>query len=168
MDISTYFDYSRVLVGKTIRSIDQVEGGSIVLHFEDGSVFKVLMGLYHSPEEALEDYRTIWTNYLKDNMQNPAIAQAASFWTIFKSGLEAPSASQTDDGFLMVWDKGIHHLQVEIYLSGGVYDWFHRVRGVEKLEGEEDIKWGQYSAQFESTLGFFTPEGYTREATHNA
>ncbi len=59
-----------------------------------------------------------------------ATARALRLW--------APESSLTEDGLLMVWDRGRHHIQVEVY-PNATFDWFYRDRGHEGYEYGEGI-----------------------------
>ena len=38
----------------------------------------------------------------------------------------------------MVWDHGVHHLQVEVH-DDGHYDWFYRHRTTGRLESQDNL-----------------------------
>jgi hypothetical protein len=95
----------------------------------------------------LAAYAVEWESYLSKLEKTTSVAaEARKVWSHLKSRLWAPEASPTDDGdFIMVWDRGPHHLQVRI-VSRGLYDWFYRNRETNEVQFEEDLVLeGQYS-----------------------
>jgi hypothetical protein len=53
----------------------------------------------------------------------------------FALDLESPSAGPTPDHtFLMVWDRGKHHFEIEV-LASGDYEWMYRDRVTEYFTG---------------------------------
>lgn len=56
-----------------------------------------------------------------------------------------PHATVTPDGgFVMSWDKGRHHFEIEVDNSG-TYGWFYMDRESSNRAGEEEIPLGSYS-----------------------
>jgi hypothetical protein len=106
----------------------------------------------HQKLETIRDlrlaaYATEWENYLSRLEKTTSVADAVrKVWSHLKPRLWAPEASPTDDGdFIIVWDRGPHHLQVRI-LTSGRYDWFYRNRETNEVLFEEDLVLdGQYS-----------------------
>jgi hypothetical protein len=95
--------------------------------------------------EAIRDirlaaYATEWESYLAKLEKTTSVAdKVRRVWSHLKPRLWAPEASPTDDGdFIMVWDRGPHHLQVRI-LASGLYDWFYRNRETNEVHFEEDL-----------------------------
>jgi hypothetical protein len=104
--------------------------------------------------QKLAAYRSQWETYLQDYRASgePTVADGvAYFWERFSASLWPPEAGPTEDGFLMVWDRDQHHMEVEIYRSGS-YDWFYRVRGEQGYQAENDVPLGQYSDRFGAVL----------------
>lgn len=98
----------------------------------------------------LREYAAEWEQYLSQ-LESPVAEDVRRIWAYLSQRLWAPEAAPTDDGFRMVWDRGPHHLQVEV-LPGGRYDWFYRDRDTEKLQSEEGLPWGDYSTLFEALI----------------
>jgi len=99
----------------------------------------------------LHEYAAQWERYLSA-LQSPVAREVRTIWSYLQSQLWAPEAAPTEeDGFRMVWDRGPHHLQVEV-LTGDRYDWFYRNRETGARQSEEDLPVGTYSSSLDATL----------------
>ena len=90
-----------------------------------------------------------WNAYLATLAQprGPLTAEHAEsvkrFWRHLRSlrswNLPVPQAGPTEaPGFLLVWDRGRHHLEIEIY-DDGTFDWFYRDRRDESYFGDDGL-----------------------------
>jgi hypothetical protein len=94
-------------------------------------------------DERLREYSIEWFHYL-DNLESvfPVnFAQAVrEMWTKLDSEhLWPPTAALRDESLLLLWDRGQHHLEIEVF-SSGLYDWFYRDRSDNSFTGGEDIQ----------------------------
>ena len=72
-------------------------------------------------------------------MVSPELAAAVrTLWSEVSGDLWAPQATPREDSFLMVWDRGKHHLELEVF-SGGTFDWFYRDRVEDTFKAGEGV-----------------------------
>jgi hypothetical protein len=65
-----------------------------------------------------------------------------------------PHAGPTPDGnFQLVWDRGIHHLDVDVY-SDGMFEWFYTNRETKEFFGNENCLSGSMPAEFSQCLRY--------------
>ena len=93
-----------------------------------------------------QDLEREWQSYLKDLGQSdevtPAISAAVrAFWSDLTARLgrrpEPPVAGPTEQGtFIVVWDHGRHHFEVEFHPTGTI-QWFFRDRKTGAYDGAE-------------------------------
>lgn len=105
---------------------------------------------YHDTRLELEKLRAArlaqyvheWEAFLA-SIEGELSQNARKAWnTAQKLKLWAPEGSLTDTGsLLMVWDRGPHHVQVEVYASSS-FDWFYRHREKEGYQFGEDLPIG--------------------------
>lgn len=97
--------------------------------------------IYSSPGPARD---AAWLNYLRSLRVRGVLSQlvannAEQLWRLLRSlasNAAIPEAAVTDDGGLfMSWDRGVHHLEVEI-LPEGKYEWFYRNRQTDSFGGD--------------------------------
>lgn len=89
----------------------------------------------------LQEYASAWAEYLGnlESVTSSELAQAVrKIWGEVSVDLWAPQAAPRDDSFLMVWDRGRHHLEIEIF-SSGTYDWFYRDRLEDTFQTQEGV-----------------------------
>jgi hypothetical protein len=98
----------------------------------------------------LREYAMEWEAYLAQ-LDSPVAEDVRLAWSSLKQRLWAPEAAPTEDGFRMVWDRGPHHLQIEVF-PGGRYDWFYRDRDTETVQSEESLTLGSYPARLAELL----------------
>jgi len=105
--------------------------------------------------QRLEEYASDWLAYLTKLKERPEYAALAprieEFWHWISEKLWAPEATPTDDGFLLVWDRDEHHLQVELFQDGS-YDWFYRNRDSDTVSYEEGLPFGRWTARFKALI----------------
>lgn len=93
-------------------------------------------------DQLLNDYFSQWEAYLVDlgSEVSAGLAHAVrDLWDRLKfEKLWAPTGRPRAESFLMLWDRGRHHLEIEVYASG-CYDWFYRDRSSNTSTGGEDI-----------------------------
>jgi hypothetical protein len=103
----------------------------------------------------LKEYSFEWTAYVSKLKEKPELTAIAprveEFWHWISKDLWAPEANPTDDGFLLVWDRDEHHLQVELFREG-TYDWFYRNRDTEAVSYEEGLPFGRWTPGFRSAI----------------
>jgi hypothetical protein len=95
-------------------------------------------------DEGLARYESVWQGFLEslDARVGPGLAKDVRVvWGSLGSFLWPPDAAPTEDGVLLVWDRGRHHLQVEVF-KNGLFDWFHRDRDAGDTEGDENVPVG--------------------------
>lgn len=91
----------------------------------------------------LAEYLNEWDSLL-DSISSDFRPIIDSAWRAAKGlRLWAPEASLTGEGFLMVWDRGAHHVQVEVY-PNGTFDWFYRDRSEEGYKFGEGLPLGEF------------------------
>jgi hypothetical protein len=90
----------------------------------------------------LQEFAAEWELYLSQ-LDLPFAEDVRKAWSYLRQRLWAPEAAPTEEGFRMVWDRGPHHLQIEVF-PGGRYDWFYRNRDTEGLQSEENLALGSY------------------------
>ena len=90
----------------------------------------------------LQEYATEWEAYLA-KLDLPFAEDVRKAWSYLRQRLWAPEAAPTEEGFRMVWDRGPHHLQIEVF-PGGRFDWFYRDRDTERLQSGENLALGSY------------------------
>jgi hypothetical protein len=89
----------------------------------------------------------LWNYYLEDLKKSGELGERhidfiKSFFlhvrdTIDK-GFPLPHAGPTPDGaFQLVWDRGIHHVDVDIY-PNGIFEWFYSNKETRMFFGDED------------------------------
>ncbi len=98
----------------------------------------------------LQEYAAEWEAYLSQ-LDLPFAEDVRKVWSYLRQRLWAPEAAPTEEGFRMVWDRGPHHLQIEVF-SGGRYDWFYRNRDTEGLQAEENLTLGSYPVLLKKLL----------------
>jgi hypothetical protein len=94
-----------------------------------------------------------WNRYLltlatAGPLESCQALRARKLWDSIRPavGGSPPHAAPLVDGtFSMAWDKGPHHLEVELQPSG-LFDWFYLNRATDELAGEEDLPIGTVSA----------------------
>lgn len=112
-------------------------------------------GLEEIRDARLKEYAKEWEQYLS-SLESPTAEEVRSLWSYLETRLWAPEAAPTDDGgFRMVWDRGPHHLQIEV-LTESRYDWFYRNRDSGMKQFEEDLAVGVYSPAFDEILDRIT------------
>lgn len=88
-----------------------------------------------------------WLDYLRTLPDSGAVspflaASAERLWRQLRpiaGATSIPEALATEaGGVLMVWDRGHHHLEIEL-MSSGTYDWFYRNRKTGTYAGGEDF-----------------------------
>jgi hypothetical protein len=103
----------------------------------------------------LEQYVDEWSAYLSKLKEKPDYAALAprieEFWHWISKKLWAPEATPTDDGFLLIWDRDEHHLQVELFRDE-TYDWFYRNRDTDAVSYEEGLTYGRWTPQFQEAI----------------
>lgn len=99
------------------------------------------MLVYSSTEPAPDE---AWLKYLRSLRANGVISQFVAnnterIWRRLKplaSNVAVPDAAVTESGGLfMSWDRGVHHLEIEI-LPEGRYEWFYRNRHTDVFAGD--------------------------------
>ena len=102
-----------------------------------------------------EEYASEWLAHLaklKETSEYAALApKVEDFWSWVSSELSAPEANPTDEGFLLVWDRDEHHLQVELFRDGS-YDWFYRNRDTDAVSYEEGLPYGHWTPRFKDAI----------------
>jgi hypothetical protein len=105
--------------------------------------------------QRLAEYSSEWLAYLSKLKERPDYAALAlrveEFWGWISGKLWAPEATPTDEGFLLVWDRDEHHLQVEFFQDGS-YDWFYRNRDSDEVSSEEGLPFGRWTARFKAAI----------------
>jgi hypothetical protein len=105
--------------------------------------------------QRLGEYHSEWLEYLSKLREKPDYAALAlrveEFWDWVSGKLWAPEATPTDEGFLLVWDRDEHHLQVEFFQDGS-YDWFYRNRDNDGVSSEEGLPFGRWTARFKAAI----------------
>lgn len=88
----------------------------------------------------LAAYRSEWKEYLtRFEAAEPELGHDVRLiWELVGKFLWAPEAAPTDGGFHMVWDRGSHHLQIEVFRDSR-YDWFYRDRDSGAVQFREDL-----------------------------
>lgn len=94
------------------------------------------------PRELAREWETYLESLRHSDELEAAVGEAVrAFWAELSATLAGtptpPLAGPTDDrGFILVWDHGRHHFEVE-FLPGETTEWFYRDRGNESFEGGE-------------------------------
>jgi hypothetical protein len=105
--------------------------------------------------QRLDEYSAEWLAYLQGLKERPEYAALAprieEFWLWVSEKLWAPEATPTDDGFLLIWDRDEHHLQVELFHDGS-YDWFYRNRDRDTVSYEEGLPYGRWTPRFQEAI----------------
>ena len=87
-----------------------------------------------------------WLDYLRSLPAKGAISYVAEntaekIWRKLRplaNNVSVPDAAVTNDGGLfMSWDRGAHHLEIELHPNGR-YEWFYRNRSTDNFGGEYD------------------------------
>lgn len=102
----------------------------------------------------LAAYAATWADYLEtlESVVTPPLAQAVrKVWAKIGPDLWAPEATPREESFLLVWDRGRHHLQMEIF-SAGTYDWFHRDRSANTFQAQEDVPVGRIPSPLRAAI----------------
>jgi hypothetical protein len=127
------------------------------------AVDQAVLSAYRSCRRELEDMRrrrlqeyiSEWLAYLSRLKEKPEYAALApkieEFWQWVSRKLWAPEATPTDEGFLLIWDRDEHHLQVEL-LRDGSYDWFYRNRDKDTVSYEEGLSYGRWTTRFQEVV----------------
>jgi hypothetical protein len=105
--------------------------------------------------QQLKEYTSEWLAYLSALKDRPGYAELGprveEFWQWVSRKLWAPEAMPTDGGFLLIWDRDEHHLQVELF-HNGTYDWFHRNRDDDLVSYEEGLPFGRWTMQLQEAI----------------
>ena len=81
-----------------------------------------------------------WTAFLNGLSGNYADAARALWGKLVRSvpQIRIPQAGPTPDGsFQLVWDRGEHHVEVDVYPEGHL-EWFYRNRRTGEVEGADE------------------------------
>jgi plasmid stabilization system protein ParE len=116
-------------------------------------------------QERANDTWDRWNAYLASlaEPEGPLSPEHAShvqrFWRNLRASahgpLQVPQAGPTDGpGFLLVWDRHRHHLEIEIFEDGN-YDWFYRDRDSESYQGDEGLEASARARELLKHLRFF-------------
>lgn len=102
----------------------------------------VLQQVNSSAQLAEERLAVAWGGYLRDLSEHiPAVVarKVRRFWfDLARHGRFPPprAAPINDESFIMSWDQGQRHIEVEIFAKGHL-EWFYCDRGVDSYEGSE-------------------------------
>jgi hypothetical protein len=91
-------------------------------------------------DRRLTEYASVWSEYLThlDAVIPHTTAEAVrQIWAELQRDLWPPEVSPTEDGLLMVWDRGPHHLEIEVIPE--TYAWLYRNRGDESFQAQEGV-----------------------------
>lgn len=103
-----------------------------------------------------------WERYLR-TLQEPSgplpaqrVRQIEILWEHLQGRVEKhlplPHAMASEAGeFVMTWDRGPHHFEIEVLPDGG-YDWFYLDRTSGERLGEDEHPPGTFSAEMVSRL----------------
>ena len=129
-------------------------------HSMAGSAMSSAPPAEHEPDQHEQEH---WNLYLKSlaRPEGPLTSRhaeyAVRFWHSLRSrfSVPLPQAGPTEaPGLLLVWDRGRHHLQIEIFEDGS-YDWFYRDRRNETYLGEEGLAFETRPQELLDRLRFF-------------
>jgi len=102
---------------------------------------------------AWDEYRSSLTT--KGLLSAPRGAQLETMWQAISRNVAfapAPQAALAEDGtFVMSWDRGQHHLEIEM-LANGSFEWFYMDSGGSSREGEEEQPVGAISSAMRDCL----------------
>ena len=105
--------------------------------------------------QRLQEYSSEWMAYLSKLKEKPEYVVLAprieELWEWISRKLWAPEATPTDDGFLLIWDRDEHHLQVELF-HDGLFDWFYRNRDTDAVSYEEGLAFGRWTTRFQEAI----------------
>lgn len=91
-------------------------------------------------DRRLAEYASVWSEYLA-NLEAALPGRAAEavrqIWAELQRDLWPPEVSPTEEGLLMVWDRGPHHLEIEVFPE--TYDWLYRNRNDESFRAQEGV-----------------------------
>jgi hypothetical protein len=98
--------------------------------------------LIHASREPAKD--AVWLAYLRSLPDKRTVSfvvanNAERIWRYLRplaNNIAIPDAAVTEGGGLfMSWDRGKHHLEIEL-LPNGRYEWFYRNRSTDAFAGE--------------------------------
>lgn len=97
-------------------------------------------------------YARTWEDYLaRLDELSPVAPDVRRVWASLGDRLWAPEAAPTTEGFRLAWDRGAHHLQIEIF-PGGLFDWFYRNRDEDATQFEENLRVDQPSEVLDAVI----------------
>lgn len=146
-----------VFLASLAGSVSATESLSFV---RTGSGERSSVNLNGRRETASRSLAEQWTSYLEQleasqGVEPQVAATVQSFWKQLREDLRRsprpPVAGPTEqDTFILVWDQGKHHFEVE-FLGGGEVEWFYRDRETESFLGAE----GELKSAVEAAIDYF-------------
>lgn len=114
----------------------------------------------HRRDTLSRDLLDEWEDYLRrlpqsDEVRPGVVKSVLEFWSRFRTAQipQPPHATPTDNGgFILSWDRGKHHFEVEFLPTGETVEWFYRDRETEKFEGDE----GSLQTAFEMARSYLS------------
>jgi hypothetical protein len=101
-----------------------------------------------------EEAGSTWPGYLFSLLTDGPFSRdqalrAITLWVTLRNAageVFSPHAAALEDGtFSMAWDKAHDHFEIELQ-PGGLFDWFYLDRLTDRMEGEQDLQVGYFSA----------------------